>query len=110
MNLTKSTHSVTMPPCSGCNNNTGRLVINDHGHETGILVCDGCGGLLGRCYRGDSPVLMVFSPGADDGVQPNVETTDADAVYFDLDLLGSAGVERVHGFFNPADRKVLQFG
>ena len=109
-NLTTTGHSFTMPPCSSCSNNTGHAVeVNGREHAS-LVTCDGCGALLGRCYRGDSPVLMVFADGADDGVQPNVEATDREAVYFDLDLLGSDGVNRVHGWYDPASMKVVQFG
>ena len=98
------THTIkttcTMPPCSCCNNNTARVVLNDQGHETSLLICAGCGALLGHCYRGDSPVLMTFSP----------DTTPAEQTYFDLDLLGSGGITRTHGWYNPADMKVVQFG
>ena len=91
-------NAFTMPPCSACSNNTGRLVTVNGRDSSGLHVCDRCGALLGRCYRGDSPVLMTFGPDGD-------ETR-----YFDLDLLGSDGVSRVHGFFNPATMKVVQFG
>ena len=98
--ITKVGNDYTMPPCPGCSNNTGHSVSINGRFSNTLRECAGCGALLGRCYRGDSPVLMTFSP------EHNPEKTR----HFDLDLLGSGGVRRVHGFYNPADMMVTQFG
>ncbi len=108
-------NSFTAPPCSACNNNTARsLVVNGHAHPD-LRVCDRCGAVLGRCWRGDSPVLLVFCPteaakAVSHSARRRLESQLPDPRFFDLDLVGSAGVERVHGWFNPATMKVVQFG
>jgi hypothetical protein len=93
-------NAFTMAPCSACSNNTGRAAqVNGREHAS-LIICSGCGALLGRCYRGDSPVRMFFSQ----------DPAPEEVRYFDLDLLDSSGLDRVHGWYNPADMMVVQFG
>lgn len=85
--------------CPGCSSKKSRAHERD-----GVRICGGCGGLYTSraIYRGDSPVLLVLHP------EPN--PAPKDLRYFDLDLLGSRGLERVHGWFHQGSRKVVQFG
>jgi len=96
--LTKVGTSFGTTPCPCCSATRGNAVEVNGRLAHGLYLCEGCGGLLGSCYRGDSPVLMVFGEDGDE------------SRYFDLDLLGSDGISRVHGFYNPATMKVVQFG
>ncbi len=68
----------------------------------GVHVCPKCGGVLGQCYKGDS--YTIVKPFFSSNSNP------ADQVYFDLTVLGSDGVTRRHGWFNPADRCLVQVG
>jgi hypothetical protein len=86
------------PECPAC---SGRL-HRDHEKVTGVSVCKRCGAVHGQCWKGNSPVLLVWD--APDACRPEEQ------VFFDLTLVGSAGVEHIHGWFNPATRKVTQVG
>jgi len=79
-------------------------------HTTiGVYVCEDCGAIHGQCYLGDSFAIVL--PYWDDA-----DPATREQVYFDLDCLGarkrkgSKGIERRHGWFNPATRKIIQVG
>lgn len=69
----------------------------------GVYVCKRCGAIHGQTYLGQSYSIVL--PYWDDA-DPQTRKT----VYFDLTCLGSKGVERRHGWFNPDTRKIIQVG
>jgi hypothetical protein len=63
----------------------------------------GCGGIytIHRIYLGDSYAIVL----------PDWHTgPETTPVYYDLDVLGSAGPERRHGWFEPTTRRIVQTG
>jgi len=68
-----------------------------------IYRCASCEALYGTCYLGESYeyVLPYW-----------VETEPAaDAIrYFDITTLGSQGVGRRHGWYDPASKRIVQVG
>lgn len=71
--------------------------------QIGVYVCASCGCVHGNTYLGDSYSI----------VKPAFETLPdsmVEAKPFDLMCLGSKGIERRHGFFNPATRLITQVG
>jgi len=89
-----------MPACGCCGHERGFPV---EGHAD-VRTCERCGGLNGRCYLGQSYTLVLPQWDAPDACDP------ADQQYFDLECLGSGGITRRHGWFNPATRKITQVG
>lgn len=68
-----------------------------------VYVCAKCEALFGTCYLGDSysMVLPYFTKDS---------SADARARYFDFTTLGSAGIGRRHGWFDPETKLVTQVG
>ena len=87
-----------MEKCRLCGNRRGNKPI-------GILLyrCAKCGALYGTCYLGESyqHVLPYLS---------KQEIPPEKARYFDFTTLGSAGIDRRHGWFDPETRLVTQIG
>lgn len=68
-----------------------------------IYECRSCGAVHGTCYLGDSYGI----------VKPFLSAAPVPAEqlrYFDFITLGSAGVGRRHGWFDPATRNLVQIG
>lgn len=83
--------------CPGCN---GKLVA---GKDNALIrTCKSCGGLIGSCYRGELYGHVKVH-------LPMIATSD-DMQYFDFDVLGSDGVQRVHGWMDRATKRVVQYG
>jgi len=84
--------------CPGCGSTRGSET------ETAqVYRCAKCGAVHGTCYKGDASrfVLLQFAR----------EAVPAEVLrYFDLTLLGSQGIERTHGWYDPATKLVHQFG
>jgi len=58
-------------------------------------------------YKGDSYAIRLPWFADDD----ELKNTPPEALrYYDLTLLGSEGIERVHGWFNPASKRIHQTG
>ena len=89
--------------CTACSGSLSQTTIPSalNGSATvEVQRCGQCGGIHFEGYRGDGFAVVRFDRFAG----------DAQAVtYFDLDLLGSEGRHRVHGWMG-ADRRVVQFG
>ena len=81
--------------CPSCN--SSKVKANGRLH-----VCSKCGALFGQCYKGDAYNHVKFNTLVDGDL--------SQAKYFDLTLLGSTGLQRVHGWYNPATKEVLQQG
>lgn len=94
-------------PCGGCSATTGTKEPGVVGAE--IYRCGGCGGLVGSCYKGDSYGLVrpYFV-----SAQRAAEFTAAEEAgrYYDLQVLGSDGVSRRHGWYDPETRGIIQVG
>lgn len=84
--------------CPGC---SGKGVVRK---GTQIYDCKSCGGVFGDCYLGDSYGIVLPRFSADGQV------ADARAKYFDLTCLGSEGVTRRHGWFDPITKLITQVG
>ena len=71
----------------------------------GIYECPNCGAVFGECYLGDSYSIVkpYFAPNAND---IPIEQTR----YYDLTTLGSQGIGRRHGWFDPQSRYIVQTG
>jgi transcription initiation factor TFIIIB Brf1 subunit/transcription initiation factor TFIIB len=96
---TKQSKTTTMGQCPGCSSTRGRET-----DVVGVYECAKCGGVVGQCYRGDASRFVAIH-------QPmQAECEDGDARYFDLMLLGSQGIERVHGWMDRNTKRVVQFG
>lgn len=85
--------------CPCCSGKRHSLVAG----TASVYKCKRCGAIHGSCYLGDSYSLVL--PYWDDA-----DPATREQLYFDLDCLGSKGVERRHGWFNPATRKIIQVG
>jgi hypothetical protein len=75
-------------------------------HETIVgsaYRCKKCGAVFGSCYKGDS--YSIVKPYFAEEHVP-VESLR----YYDLEVVGSNGVERRHGWFDPATKLIHQTG
>jgi hypothetical protein len=85
--------------CSAC---SGRLVATD---RPTLTRCRKCGGLHGSCLRGDATALV----GLGLPMQSNASSPEA-LRFFDLTVIGSQGVSRIHGWFDVQTVRVVQYG
>jgi len=69
-----------------------------------IYTCRRCGAVFGTCYLGDS--YAIVAPRWHDDPNPPPEALR----YFDLDCLGSKGIERRHGWMHRETRRIVQTG
>ena len=82
------------PACSG-----KRSRSTDYG--VSIRECTKCGAIFGNCYLGDSYAI----------VKPFFLKGEAvEEKYFDFTCLGSQGITRRHGWFDPASGYLTQIG
>ena len=70
---------------------------------SGVYQHSRCQAVLGQCYKGDAYGIYIPQWAPEDTPAENQR-------YFDLTLLGSAGIERVHGWFDIETRKLTQVG
>lgn len=70
-------------------------------HE--VFRCRRCGAIHGTCYLGESYEL-VRPFWAEHEVGPELIR------YYDLTCLGSKGIERRHGWYDPKTRRIVQVG
>jgi hypothetical protein len=68
-----------------------------------VYTCQNCNAIFGQVYLGESyeyvkPVLADVEPPAED------------LRYFDFDCVGSSGMTRRHGWYDPATKKIVQIG
>lgn len=91
---TKTTTACPACPACGCKRSKTTATVM-------VYVCTRCECLHGRCYLGESYALVkpFMKDGELDGSKP-----------FDLECMGSGGIRRRHGFYDPADRMILQVG
>lgn len=67
-------------------------------------TCQACGGLHGEMYRGEAYDFVNLHRKMQDDAPPERLR------YFDLTLLGSKGIERVHGWMDRETQNVVQYG
>lgn len=71
-----------------------------------IYTCAKCDALFGDCYLGDSYTLVLPFM-----IPDSMEPFPPDAMrYYDFTCLGSKGVTRRHGWYDPATRLIVQVG
>jgi len=92
--------------CAACGKKRRtRPYVGRNNHTViGITECVKCGAVIGTCYRGDAWFIVDLRRLVEDAAEENTILC-----YFDLTLLGSSGIERVHGWMNSS-RQVVQFG
>ena len=88
--------------CPACSS-TKSLDSSKTGLPSGVSRCGSCGAeyTTRPIYRGDS--YTVASPHWHEG-------EDGETFYFDLDVIGSQGPERRHGWANKTTRRIVQTG
>lgn len=86
--------------CRACDNVRGNQ--NVPGHVT-LYTCAKCNAIFGDCYLGDSYSF----------VKPFMTAAEVPAEsqrYFDFSCLGSAGLTRRHGWYDPSTKLITQVG
>lgn len=99
---TTTTKTKTTTNHEGC-----RLCGSKRAHTTQVArvyECAKCGAISGECYKGESYRLVGAHFDAPGACAPDQER------YYDITTLGSDGVNRRHGWFNPATRLITQVG
>jgi ribosomal protein L37AE/L43A len=88
--------------CPACNAKRS----TPHATVSGVVTCKRCGAVYTTraIYRGDSYALVLPQWDAVGAC------ADGAARYYDLELLGSDGLTRSHGWYNPATRRITQTG
>lgn len=69
----------------------------------GVYKCRRCEAIFGQCYLGDSYLLVSPYMAAEPVPVEQLR-------FFDLTTLGSQGVRRSHGWYDPATKLVHQVG
>ena len=87
--------------CPGCSTMTTRSDCDGNG----VATCPGCGGIFTtrRLYLGDSYAYTLPRWATNDVPPERLQ-------YFDLDVLGSDGLQRRHGFMDRETRLIVQTG
>jgi hypothetical protein len=101
MSLSINNREMFSDECPACSNRRGNKADSRF-----VYTCKACGGIFstsGILYLGDSYSYVL----------PRFETAEVPAEqtrYFDFLCLGSKGLERRHGWFNPATKLITQVG
>jgi hypothetical protein len=90
----------TVIPCPACSHTKGWEVKMARVYE-----CGACHAIHGTMYLGDSYTYVL--PCWSNDHSP--EATERQR-YFDFECLGSGGVTRRHGWFDPQTKKITQIG
>lgn len=92
--------SIATGGCPGCGGRPGKAT-----EVPGVRHCQGCGGIFGTCYLGESYALVKPN------LRPASKEADKRARYYDLTCLGSGNkITRRHGWFDPVTRLITQTG
>lgn len=90
--------------CPGCGKAISNKTLNtNHLGVIGVHECPKCKAVFGQCYKGDSYKI----------VKPYMSTENVpfeNCFYYDLVTLGSAGIDRIHGWADKATRLIVQVG
>ena len=93
----------TVPSCPACSHTKGFTV-----QMCRVYECGACHALYGNMYLGDSYTLVgPFAAGAEVFADPTYLERQR---YFDFTCLGSKGVTRRHGWFDPRTKAITQVG
>ena len=87
-----------MEKCRACSNSQRNKQIGIH-----VYWCGKCGAVFGTCYLGESYEF----------VRPYFSKKDVppDRIrYYDFTTLGSVGIDRRHGWFDPKTKLIIQIG
>ena len=88
--------------CPGCSKKVTVKTMNTaYKGVTGARCCPKCGAVFGTVYKGESYKLV--KPWMGDGSFDN-------AFYYDLEVLGSDGITRRHGWADKDSLLVIQTG
>lgn len=96
---TPNNKRVRMPECPACSHKLGYQLPN----HSRVYRCAKCEAIHGYCYLGDSYSL----------VQPYMiekEPHTGEMRYYDLECLGSKGLTRRHGWYDPNTGLIVQVG
>jgi endogenous inhibitor of DNA gyrase (YacG/DUF329 family) len=74
-----------------------------YGSFASVYECARCGAVHGACYLGESYQIVLPR-------MVNVDLPFARPKYFDLRTLGSEGLGRRHGWFDPKTRLITRVG
>ena len=85
--------------CPSC----GAKICQREYKKTTLVECGKCEAVYGNCYLGDS-YSVVSNRWAD------VSTPAENERYFDFTCLGSAGITRRHGWYDPGSKRITQTG
>jgi len=83
-------------PNCGANRHKNTAVV-------GVFECVQCGAVYGSCYLGESYEFVM--PYMTTESVPSERTR-----YYDFECLGSGGITRRHGWFDPATKRIVQVG
>ena len=91
-----------MAKCPACDSTSSKA----HPVADGVVTCAKCGALYTTraIYKGVSTSLVLPIWAATGACAPGDER------YFDLMSLGSDGLARRHGWYNPATKRITQTG
>lgn len=84
--------------------NCGKVISQkQHVGVIGVYRCQHCEALVGECYLGESYTLVrpFFAP---------KDVPFEQTRYFDFTTLGSEGIGRRHGWYDPDTRLIVQVG
>jgi hypothetical protein len=91
--------------CPACSNKRGNKRYDEN--KIGLMDihrCKKCGAVFGSCYLGDSYSVVLPQWHTD----PNPPSEDL--FYFDIEALGSQGIQRRHGWAHKTTRRIVQVG
>ena len=86
--------------CPACDHKRGLRPID--GSIT-IRTCPKCGAIFGQCYLGESYEIVL--PYMHPDPPPPEECR-----YFDFLTIGSRGIDRRHGWYDPRTKLITQIG
>lgn len=92
--------------CPACN---GKRHARVDGHSS-LYTCKACGALHGRCYLGQSHALVHPYFVSEERQAELNKTREAECRYYDIICLGSKGVTRRHGWYDPETKCITQTG
>jgi hypothetical protein len=91
--------------CPACNNKRGNKRYDETKFSLyDVYRCKKCGAVFGSCYLGDS--YSIVRP----QWHPAPDVDPSETFYFDIEALGSQGVQRRHGWAHIATKLIVQVG
>jgi len=95
----KNLNEMAQDECRACSNRRG----NKETATRGVYTCAKCGAIFGHCYLGDSYAFVS-------GFMTTRNVPAEEQRYFDFTVLGSTGIGRRHGWYEPASGLMTQIG